>query len=331
MAANKESLVRYRAINRCLIEYKIATQDNLIDACTEAIGTYVSWRTIASDIKAMRSNEQLGYFAPIETVKGEGYRYAEKGYSIDSIPLKKEELTAISFAANLLKQYSNIELFSTFSGAVEKLSERVDLHLKQNNTTELGHIISFETSTADGGSKFINEMLQHIRQQTAIEVEYHSFSSNKTSIQVLHPYFLKEYRNRWYVIGFHEKYKELRTLALERINWLKPDYKTTYRPSNFDAESYYQNAIGVSITNQKPQKVVLAVSPQEYLFLKTQPLHHSQKTIEESENEIIIELHVILNYELKSQLLSFGSGIRVIEPPELSGFIKNEAAKLLHK
>ena len=69
MPSNKEALVRYRAINRCLINNNIATKQVLISACTEAVGALVSWRTIAGDINAMRNNAQLGYMAPSRMLK----------------------------------------------------------------------------------------------------------------------------------------------------------------------------------------------------------------------------------------------------------------------
>lgn len=329
MPSNKEALVRYRAINRCLINHKIASQQKLIQACTDAVGAEVSWRTIAGDINAMRNDTQLGYLAPIENVKGLGYRYTDEKYSIDSIPLQKEELTAIAFAANVLKQYSHVGLFSTFSEAVEKLSDKVELHLKENDTTALGNVISFEKSTTDGGSRYINDILQHIRQQTTIAIEYHSFSSNSVKTHTIHPYFLKEYRNRWYVIGYHETYKQLRTLALERMKSIQPDYATKYRASSFDIQAYYQDAIGVSITQDKPQKIVFELSPREYQYIQSQPIHPSQRCVGQTGDKVTVELTVILNYELKSTLLSLGSNIKVLEPIELQSFLEEEAKQVL--
>ncbi|MFT7590237.1 MAG: putative DNA-binding transcriptional regulator YafY [bacterium] len=331
MPSNKEALVRYRAINRCLINHRIATKDALIDACTEAIGAEVSWRTIAGDINAMRNDAQLGYLAPIKNVKGEGYKYTDKSYSIDQIPLQKEELTAIAFAANVLKQYSQVGLFSTFSEAVEKLSDKVELHVKENDTTALGNIIAFESSTTDGGSQYINILLQHIRQQTTAEIEYHSFSSNAIKKHTIHPYFLKEYRNRWYVIGYHEGYRQLRTLALERMICIEPEYNTNYKSSKFDIQAYYQDAVGVSITQEDPHRIVFELSPREYQYIESQPIHVSQKCISQTKDAVTIELFVILNYELKSTLLSLGSAIKIIEPTELKKFLMGEAKQIVEQ
>ncbi len=327
MPVNKEALVRYRAINRCLIERNVSSKQHLIDACTQAIGTHVAWRTIAGDIKSMRQDEQLGYLAPIKNIKNEGYTVSN--YSIDSIPLQKEELLAISFAANLLKQYSQVELFSTFSGAVEKLSEKVDIHIKENDTTALGNVIGFEKSATDGGSAYINDLLQHIRQQTVIEIEYHSFSSNSTKNHILHPYFLKEYRNRWYVVGFHSTKKRTITLALERIKNLQPAYNEVYRPSDIDINSYYQHAVGVSVTQDKPVEIRFELSENQYKFIESQPIHQSQTLVSKEGNNVTVSLNAILNYELKSTLLAMGASIRVLSPKELCNFLRIEAELIL--
>jgi predicted DNA-binding transcriptional regulator YafY len=329
MPANKEALVRYRAINRCLIERKRSSQDDLIDACTEAIGAHVSWRTIAGDIKAMRTDEQLGYMAPIKNIRGEGYFYSDKNYSIDSIPLQKEELMAISFAAKLLKQYSQVELFSTFSGAVEKLSDKVDIHIKENNTTDLGDVIGFEKSVTDGGSNYINEFLQHIRQETVVEIEYHSFSSNSIQTHILHPYFLKEYRNRWYVVGYHEERKRTITLALERIINMQPRYDHSYKPSSININSYYQHAVGVSVLDKEPMLIRFELSEKEYRYIESQPIHQSQKAEHSEKGVVTVSLKAILNYELQSTLLAMWTQIKVVEPEELQDFLRRQAEDIL--
>lgn len=330
MPANKDALIRYRAINRCLINKGIASKDALMDVCSEATGHDVSWRTIAEDIRAMRNDLSLGYEAPIENVPNEGYRYSDPDYSIDRIPLNNAELGSLTFAAKLLDQYRDVGIFSTFSGAVQKLSEKLKIRLSESGEEDK-KVVSFESSTTDGGGTWIDEILGHIRMKTVIRIEYFSFSSGRQSTHLIHPYFLKEYRNRWYLVGWHEGYSQIRTLALERIDSMEPDYKTAYREQDFDASAYYRNAIGVSVNDTEPVLVRIRILAREWPYVRSQPWHHSLKLEEEANDQVTFSLHVIVNYELKNLLLSYGKSVEVLEPLSLREQIASELKDASHQ
>ena len=93
MPANKNALIRYKTIDRCLRNrYRRWTIDDLVDACSDAlydmegITKGISKRTVQGDIQIMRS-DKLGYNAPIETYGNGYYRYSDPDYSISDTPL----------------------------------------------------------------------------------------------------------------------------------------------------------------------------------------------------------------------------------------------------
>lgn len=323
MPSNKEAFIRYRAINRCLINGKVVSKEKLIDACSEATSHDVSWRTIAEDIRVMRQDDGLGFHAPIENVVNQGYRYTRDDYSIDNIPLNNEEVDSLGFAARLLEQYRDVGIFSTFSGAVQKLSQKLSIKL-QSDEHDIDKVIDFESSTSDGGSTLIDPLMTHIRQKTVLNIRYYSFSSGRESVHTVHPYFLKEYRNRWYLLGWHETYKQMRTLALERIISLEPEYSIVFEKKSFDPAKYYANAIGVSVNNSDVINAKLKVVAREWPYIESQPWHHSMHIIEESKDHVIFGLHLIVNYEFKNLILSFGSGIEVLGPQSLRSEIARD-------
>ncbi|MBI1305185.1 MAG: WYL domain-containing protein [Bacteroidetes bacterium] len=329
MPVNKEAFIRFRAINNVLQKGRFVTREELIHECSDAVGVEVAWRTIAGDLNAMRHDPALGFFAPIANVRNKGYHYTDSSYSIDQIPLQDEEITALLFAGKLLKQYQHVGIFSTFSGAVDKLNQNLSIQFRQKERAETASYISFEQNTADGGSSFIQELLDHIRLKTVISVDYYSFSSGKRKEQVIHPYYLKEYRNRWYVLGYHEEHKSLRTLALERIKGIEPRYDIEYRPSEIDLNEYYKHTIGVSVTDSKPQTIEMLVSQRDWLYLSTQPLHPSQKMLENSGEMVRLSLDVVVNYELKSQIMAMGKDVKVLKPESLCEEIRSTAKAIL--
>ena len=322
MPSNKEALIRYRTINRCLINNKVCSKEKLLRACSEAVGHPVAWRTIADDIRAMRKDEQLGFVAPIKNIKNEGYTYEDPNYSIDDVPLNQEELEAIKIAANLLSQYKGVDIFSTFGGAMEKIADRVNLQLQENRKDYM----SFEASTSDGGSKYLLTVSEQIKHEVALNIRYFSFSSRQEKTFTFHPYFIKEYRGRWYVVGWHDTYAGLRVLALERILQIEPNYHVPYRVNEKDFSKYFDDIIGISLEGNAAEDVILRLSPKDYQFLESQPIHSSQRFLSKTETYVEIQVHLRINYEFKSLILSLGPGVQVVSPKSLQNEIIN-----LHK
>lgn len=113
MPANKNALLRYKTIDRCLRNpYRQWTLEDLVDACSDAlyemegITRGVSVRTIQNDIQVMRS-DRLGYNAPIEVYDNKYYRYSEPHYSITSLPLTEDDTDLLNTALSILNQPAN--------------------------------------------------------------------------------------------------------------------------------------------------------------------------------------------------------------------------------
>lgn len=108
MPVNKNALIRYKTIDRCLRnKYRRWTLDDLAEACSDALNEMegitrgVSVRTVQADIQVMRS-DKLGYEAPIEVYEGKFYRYADVDYSISNSPLGSNMCDLISDAIDKL-------------------------------------------------------------------------------------------------------------------------------------------------------------------------------------------------------------------------------------
>ena len=122
MPANKNALIRYKTIDRCLRNrYRRWTLDDLVDACSDAlydmegIAKGVSTRTVQGDLQMMRS-DKLGYYAPIEVYDNKYYRYSDPDYSITNTPITIEDYNLIVKAVNTIKEYRK-------DGDIDKLDE----------------------------------------------------------------------------------------------------------------------------------------------------------------------------------------------------------------
>lgn len=145
---------------------------------------------------------------------------------------------------------------------------------------------------------------------------------------MLHPYYLKEYRNRWYAIGWCADVKAIRTFGLDRIKALEPQYSEDYFQSKFNPKEYYKNAMGISVMQDiEPSKIRLHISPAQAPYVLSRPIHHSQKVLKESKDGLEISLFLIINYELLSTLLGMGSDLQVIEPDKLQTALRDHHRK----
>ena len=319
MAVNKNALIRYKTIDKCLQNtFKKWTLQNLIEACSDALyeyegkDTYVSKRTLQLDIQMMRS-DKLGYNAPIVVYDRKYYKYEDVNYSITNIPISEQDLEQLSETVAFLKQFQGFSHFREIEGMVQKLEDHV--YTRKNKLTP---IIDFEKNESLKGLEFLDRLYKSIQGKKTIELTYKSFHAREANTFVFYPYLLKEFRNRWFVIGMKRKREGILNLALDRIVAIQ-ESEVVYKPNTrIDLETYYKDTIGVSVSpSMPPAKVILYVTHRHAPYVLTKPFHHSQQLICKDNYGITISLEVQLNFELEKEILSIGDGIKVISPPRL--------------
>ncbi len=319
MPKNKDALIRFRIINNCLLKGKLCTKEEIIQQIEATLGTEISTRTFAEDIKNMREDEALGYLAPIVFDKiNKGYHYSDKNYSIDNIPLNADEIEALSFAASLLDQYKRIEIFEKFTGAVDKIVDLVKIRRKMESN-QVEQFVEFESAPLIVGSNHIEPLANAIRQKKVLKIHYQSFSSEQAKNYTIHPFYLKEYRNRWYLIGLEEEKQAIITLGLERMIEIHELHNLNFTSKTFNPKQYFGNSIGISVSNDNtiPEEITIQYTNPLHLYIKTQPIHSSQTLVSEAENTCVMKYSLCPNYELKSMLLSFGKNCKVLKPESL--------------
>lgn len=327
MPTNKEALVRYRVINRCLKDFKFVSQNKLIHACEDVLSiSPISSRTIYQDIRDMKHDERLGYFAPIKLDREKmAYYYEDPDYSIDNIPLNDEEVQALSFAATMLDQFRNVGIFSTFTGAVQKVVDTMNIK-RLSAVEDLLPFIEFEQSPVSLGQQFIEPVIMAIKDKKVIKFKYQKFDVDSSYTHRVHPYLLKQYHNRWYLIGWHNELKEIYTYCLDRFVCSPEILDIPYHDSGFNTREYYNSVIGIIAPMGKPVKVVLKFTKFQAWYVITQPIHESQKVIMKKDHALV-EIKVIPTYELRMLILGWGPDVEVLKPVTL----RKEIIKLHQK
>lgn len=321
MPINKLALVRYKTIDNCLQNrFRKWTLDDLIEACSNALYEYegitkgISKRAVQLDIQNMRS-EKLGYNAPIVVTDKKYYSYEEKGYSITNTPITQQDLGTLNEVLHVLKQFNGFGYFQELNSMVTRLEDK--LYKQQHKGKSY---IDFEKNELLKGLKHIDPLHKAIINKRTIEITYQSFKVTMPQVIVLYPYLLKEYRNRWFILGVNKRGMATMILALDRIEHFKELTKEKYEKAPFDVNTYFDDVIGVSkMPNQKPQVVVMKINKENAPYVITKPLHNSQKVLKEEADGIIFSIEVIWNFELEREILGFGEAVHVLSPKRLSG------------
>ena len=175
---------------------------------------------------------------------------------------------------------------------------------------------------------FVNAM----RDGKAVEMTYKSCRRDEPHTFLLHPYCLKLFKQRWYVLGRSEEYKSPRIYALdERMIEVVESEKALKLPSKFNAASFFSQYFGIVVNDGKPEKVLLRVDANQTCYLETLPLHSSQKVAGRDERGVCYELFLVPTYDFKQELLRFGPSVEVLEPQwfrdELAEDVERMAAR----
>ncbi len=332
MPTNKNAQIRYQALDRCLSNWSCRYYiENLVDACNEALYLYngkdegggVKKRQVQADLEFLESEE--GYRMEIDRIR-EGhriyFRYHNKHDSIKQQPINQEELNLIHDALTILKRFDGVPQFEWLNDLENRLYSTSKLR------NRLDSVISFQHNPyLKGMDSYYKPVFDAIINKRVIEIVYHPFGKDARTVLVS-PYHLKQYNNRWFLIGKHEGSTYLSNFAIDRIEGVKETSKAYEELSKeIDFREYFSDVVGVSITNSPVEEVVLKVSERTLGYIVTKPIHESQssKSVPLEDGFWKVTLKVQDNYELRSLLRSYGEQIEVLAPQSLRQKMKDTA------
>ena len=332
MSKNLAALVRYKTIDACLQNtHRRYTLLDLAEACGEAlyehlcIDTIPSERTIYKDLHIMKSGA-LGYEAPIvnhplhppEYRNGERitsyYVYDDPMFSIYKLRISSNKMCLLQQVIPITSQFHEFAFLQEAEAVISELHENTGKPLQKN-------IIGFEKISNASGLRWLNSFYVAIRDQRVLRITYQPFQKNRGTQYELHPYFLKEYNNRWFLFGLSVKKaysNRIVNLGLDRVLDMTCLDKAFIRNISFNPEEHFRDIIGVTRPRgAKPERVVLTFHPIRGKYVLTKPLHESQKLLVNNSREIRVALFLIINRELEAEILGYKDKVKVLQPVSL--------------
>ena len=332
MPVNKHALIRYHALDKCFSNFARRFYiEDLIAVCNDALYNFtgsekyadplnpgISRRQIFTDINFMESPE--GWSAMIERIKDGRriyYRYEDPNYTIDSQPLTDEEVSQLRETMFMLSRFKGLPQFEWIDSMITNLEDKFNL----KGATQ--SVIKLDNNEFATGIEHISPLFNAIINKTPLQISYQTFHKGDR-IWTIHPYFLKQYNNRWYLIGLNDdQYKNIVHIGLDRIKSISSIHVPFIENTIIESiDEYFDDVVGVSIpANKKIEHVILRFSSHRYPYIKAKPIHPSQKNNDDAH---LISLDLMLNKELESIILSLGDDVEVIAPQHLRESIANK-------
>lgn len=168
------------------------------------------------------------------------------------------------------------------------------------------------------GRYHLTSILEAMKESRIINIEYRAFNYTKSFQIPVEPYCVKLHENRWYMLGHNLNKDTIRVYGLDRIESVEITTREYNLPKEFSSSDYFHNYFGIVIDNRiKPERIVIRSSSDHTPYLKTLPLHHSQKLIEDNGDYAVFELYLAPTYDFVMKLLKSGTMIEVISPISL--------------
>lgn len=269
--------------------------------------------------------------APIEigrVGKESTYQYTEEGFSIREQFIHELNL-------NIKTVQEALQGLSLMKGDdVNNIIIRLYLMgIKNDLLADHRPFMAFDNNVdLTGFKEYLEELGKAILDKQPLRIEYKPFVEDLQQL-VIHPYFLKQYNNRWFLLAWSEPAGRIHNFALDRIQNVERTDEVKYypQPNNVRFEEYFDDIVGVTnYDDREVQNIMLRVSRKSYDYIATKPLHGSQKPVKggESEDWVTIQLQVKINTELEMLLLSYGDAIEVVKPHSLRDTMKEKAERM---
>jgi len=326
MSTNKNALKRYKVLDKCFRNPgKRYFIDDLIAECESVLleidpeSNGISRRQIFEDIAFMESKE--GWSIELDKLrdgKRVYYRYADMSFSINNMPLNEVEINQLKVAVDILSQFKGMPQFEWVNELVPKLQQGIATD--EPSAT----IMDFDSNQYLKGIEYLGQLHSAIFYKKVLTISYKPFENDAPFDVLIHPYFLKQYNNRWFLFGYNpEKEKYDWNLAIDRIISIRETKGKYLKNNKIDWREYFEDMIGVTKpVDAEPEKVVLRFKGRTGNYMETKPLHGSQKSKWIDENILEVTLQVVVNYELERLLISYADSLEVIKPKRLRDLIR---------
>ena len=199
-----------------------------------------------------------------------------------------------------------------------------------NESHHLKRRILFEQIPS--GQKHLTTIIEAMRDSRTLEMTYKSFWRQDSYTTEVEPYFVKVFRQRWYMVAKNTEKDALRIYALDRVLDMRETDNGFAFPKDFDPEEYFYNCFGIIRDDNYPSEIVdLKVFGTQREYFRTLPLHHSQKEVETGDDYSVFRYYLSPTYDFVQEILSHGCEVEVLSPEHIRNEIRRHAEVIVER
>lgn len=322
MSSNQ--IERFRIIDKKISLGKSSTIKQIHTAVKNE-GILVDERTIYNDIKSI---EKI-YKKYIEKGMDGKYSFEDQSFSINKLNINEEDEAIFGLVSMSLLNLKPTSIYEKYNKIVDKVLNDISKGKKLKNLSSF-NAIQPEISYGNKGYEWIEPIFNAIINKETIEIDYQKAKSEPEK-KVLSPYLLKEFRNRWYCIGYdHSKTQLTKVYSLDRMQNVKFSGKKYWEDPLFDFEAFFKYSFGIFHNySQKPVKIKLEFYDQFIETIQNHPLMPTQMSkLIKGGKALEVDIELYLSYEIESEILKYGNLVKVISPLSLANIIKDKTKKI---
>ena len=350
MPQNKNAIARYIILDE-LLQYKYGyTIAELTERCNRKLEDNgqetVTKRCIEKDLNAI---EGYPFYAeinrsghtPIDDKNGKPrrvqlVRYSNPYYSIFNHELNDDEKALLRKALEPFGKFEDIPGFEQIEQLIASLNVEVD---------ESKKFVYYSVNEKGTNTNVFGKLYSAIAEQKAIDLTYHTFNDPEKKHVLLHPYMLKEWNRRWYLIAAAADTCKILTFALDRTDDVETCDNMAFVPPKDDLIERFEDIVGITYFDDAAiETIYLWVSDKSFNYLDSKPIHGSQTTFKEGSKEEaslrqkrpdlkggkFVRLECMINYELVHEILAYGKGMVVLSPTSLRDEIIQEFQEMMN-
>jgi len=285
----------------------------------------VSRSTIMRDIEFL----QTRYNAPIEyDYFNKGYCYTDPTFMIKSVMLSEGELFTVSTLMPLMEQYKNTPLEATFRSIMTKMVEMMPNKVEVDSSFNTGNVQFIKDPLPEISEQIFNSIFEATRTGKTVYFNYRSISRQEYIGRSFDPYKVLCQKGNWYVIGYCHLHNRFNVYALSRMKDLKITTDSFEVKSDFNIKDYIDPEFGIWLSEKATKKIELLFSSQINTYILERTWHVNQECHQNEDGSVYLSFESNQLEETFHWVMSFGSEVQVLNPPELQQKVKEEIKKL---
>lgn len=324
MTKNKTQLQRLVFIDQRI---RAGMKSGKLANCSSMAAEYeVSAKTIMRDIDYLKYQRE----APVEYDAGRrGYYYTEENFKLPAISINESDLFAICIARKVLKQHENTPVYEKLLAVFDKIERSLPQKISVSPSSFEGRFTVFPEPQTHFDTLIWETVSQALHKGRSLEITYRKPADDSPLGRVVDPYHAMSYQGEWYMIGYCHKRRDVLTFAVSRIRRARMGEPFEMH-RDFDIADFVGSRFGI-FGGDREYLVKIWFAARHAPYVAERQWHSSQKIDTAADGSVVLSMRISHLFEVKRWILSWGGGVKVLEPAELAGEVQRELVESMEE